>query len=120
MNKEYKRNAGDFPTYYLSFRLQLLPSEVYPHFMRLLQARRSPPAPLAARRPRRGRRRPAPPRPPPRRRAALPASATSGRARLQALERTPHEYLGETQYQAYAAEFLRPAQPVDAGFSDRL
>ena len=51
----------------LSFRLQLLPSEVYPHFVRLLQA----------------------------------------------LERTPHEYLGEAQYQAYYAEFLRPrAEPV--------
>ena len=48
----------------LSFRLQLLPSEVYPHFVRLLQA----------------------------------------------LERTPHEYLGEVQYQAYAAEFLQPTR----------
>ena len=52
----------------LAFRLQLQPSEVYPHFVRLLQA----------------------------------------------LERTPHEYLGEAQYQAYAAEFLRPrAEPVE-------
>ena len=51
----------------LSFRLQLVPSEVYPHFVRLLQQ----------------------------------------------LERTPHEYLGEAQYQSYAAEFLRPAS-IDA------
>lgn len=51
----------------LSFRLQLAPSEVYPHFVRLLQQ----------------------------------------------LERTPHEYLGEAQYQSYAAEFLRPAS-IDA------
>ena len=52
----------------LSFRLQLLPSEVYPHFVRLLQA----------------------------------------------LERTPQEYLGEAQYQAYAAEYLQPrVEPVE-------
>ena len=61
----------------LSFRLQLHPSEVYPHFVRLLQA----------------------------------------------LERTPHEYLGEAQYQAYYAEFLRPrAEPVaepEAAFDER-
>jgi len=61
----------------LSFRLQLLPSEVYPHFVRLLQA----------------------------------------------LERTPHEYLGEAQYQAYYAEFLRPrAEPVaepEVAFDER-
>ena len=66
----------------LSFRLQLEPSEVYPHFVRLLQA----------------------------------------------LERTPHEYLGEAHFQNYYAEFLRPraeaseAEPVaepEAAFNER-